>query len=61
MDERHQAIVRALTPAQKMRALQGLQHTARIMLKAGLRMRHPELSEAELDRRVRDATLYAKH
>ncbi len=61
MDDTYRTIMRDLTPTQKMRALQGLQKTARDALKAGIKMRQPEISDAALMRLVRDAILHAKH
>lgn len=52
-DEIELEILRAMTPDQKLAALRGLWQTAWDFAAAGLRTRHPELSEHEIRTRVR--------
>jgi hypothetical protein len=61
MDEPYKQIVRQMSPTQKMRTLNSLMTTARAIQRAAIRLRHPDISDADLNRRVREAMLYAKH
>ncbi len=60
MDKKQVDILRKMTPAQKMRAMSSLLHTAKFLQVAGIRSRHPGISDQELHQRVRDAMLYAR-
>lgn len=60
MDKNHAAILRKMTPAQKMRAMSSLLHAAKTLQTAGIRSRNPGISDQELHQRVRDAMLYAR-
>jgi hypothetical protein len=53
-------ILRAMTPAQKLRAAQRLWESARQLKAAGLRMQHPDWTEEQIERAVREAFLYAR-
>jgi len=50
---------RRMTPAQKVRMLCGLYHTGVRLRVAGLRLKHPDWSEAQLEHEVRRSLLYA--
>lgn len=51
-------IAQRQTPSQKLLALQGLQQTARMLKRAMVRTEHPEYSEEEVNKIVRDWVLY---
>ncbi len=53
------ALLRRLTPAEKLSIAYGLRETAWELAGAGVRMRHPELSQAEVEDRVREIFLRA--
>jgi hypothetical protein len=53
-------ILRAMTPEQKLEAAMRLYWSARGLKAAALRARHPEWSEEELQRAVREIFLYAR-
>jgi len=59
MDDQ-QRILQAMTPAQKIRALDLLCQSWRQLKAATLRAQHPEWTEADIQRAVRDAFLYAR-
>ncbi len=59
MDDQ-QRILRAMTPAQKIRALDLLYQSWRQLKSAALRAQHPEWTEEDIQRAVRDAFLYAR-
>ena len=59
MPDPHAEILRRLTPAQKLAVAQQLRETAWMLSAAGVRARHPELCEAEVQARVRDIFLHA--
>jgi hypothetical protein len=52
-------ILRAMTPEQKLRAVESLYWTARGLKAAWLRSKHPGWSEGEVQRKVRDIFLHA--
>ena len=47
-----------MTPAEKLDEMAEMYRTARNLMAAGARMRHPEWSEAEVERDVRERMLY---
>ncbi|MBC8072736.1 MAG: hypothetical protein IAG13_30730 [Deltaproteobacteria bacterium] len=49
---------RRMTPEQKLRAAQRLYWSARAIKEAALRQRHPDWSDAQLARAVRDVFLF---
>jgi hypothetical protein len=53
-------ILRALTPAQKLEAIERLYWTARSLKAAWLRQRHPDWSEDAVQREVREIFLNAR-
>jgi Rv0078B-related antitoxin len=59
-DDRQLEILRRMTPQQKLRVTMMLWHSVRRLKLAYLRQQHPELSEAEVNRRVKEAFLYAR-
>ncbi len=52
-------IIAKMTPTQKLEALMNLYWTARQLKIAGLKMQYPELTDLEIQRKVRDIFLYA--
>ena len=60
MDDEAQRILRAMSPAQKLRAAERLYWSARQLKAAALRAQHPDWSEEEIQRAVREAFLYAR-
>ena len=59
-DEIYWKIIRAMTPAQKLAAAEDLYWSARAIKAAGLRAQHPDWTEEEVQRAVREAFLYAR-
>ena len=59
-DEVYWKIIRAMTPAQKLKAAQRLYWSARALRAAALRMEHPDWTEEEIQSAVREAFLYAR-
>lgn len=53
-------ILREMTPAQKLKAAGLLYHSARRLKAAALRSQHPEWTEDEVKRAVREAFLYGR-
>jgi hypothetical protein len=53
-------ILRRMTPQQRVRTGISLYHFARRLKLAGLRMQHPESSDAELKQMLNEAFLYAR-
>ena len=53
-------ILKRMTPQQRLRTGMSLYHFARRFKLAALRQQNPELSEAELKRRLNEAFLYAR-
>lgn len=53
-------ILKKMNPAQKLDAAQRLYDTARKLKAAGLKMLHPDWSEDEIQRAVREIFLYAR-
>ncbi len=53
-------ILRAMTPEQKLRAVEKLYWTARALKVAWLRSQHPDWSEEEVERKVREIFLHAR-
>lgn len=58
MDQRQ--VIKGMTPAQKLKAAERLYWSARELKAAGLRARHPEWTEADVQRKVREIFLYAR-
>jgi hypothetical protein len=58
--EEHLAILRAMTPEQKFRTATALYWSARRLKAAWLRSQHPDWSEEEIQRKVREIFLYAR-
>ena len=58
-DPRQLEIYRKMTPQQRLRVASNLYWSARKLKAAGLRMLHPEWTEEQVARGVRDAFLYA--
>jgi hypothetical protein len=58
--DRQTEILRAMTPAQRARTGILLWHTVRRWKLALLRQEHPELTESQIQRLLRDAILYAR-
>ena len=59
-DDVYLKIIRGLTPAQKLKAAQEIWEVARQVKAAGLRSQHPDWTEEEIQRAVREAFLYAR-
>jgi hypothetical protein len=59
-NEAYWKIIRAMTPAQKLKTAEQLYWSARELKAAGLRMQHPDWTEEEIERAVREAFLYAR-
>jgi hypothetical protein len=47
-------ILRRIAPAQKLAVAQGLRHLAWELTAAGIRVRHPDLTEPEVQEQVRE-------
>jgi hypothetical protein len=60
MDDEVNPIVRGMTPAQKLNAAWRLNVSARQLKAAALRARHPDWTEDQIRRAVREAFLYAR-
>ena len=60
MDEKAQEILRALTPEQKLRTAARMYWAARELRAAGLRTRHPDWTEKQIQEEVRLAFMYAR-
>ncbi len=58
--EEYIRILRAMTPEQKLRAASNLYWGARDLKAAWLRSRHPEWTDDQIQKAVRDAFLYAR-
>jgi len=58
--EEYIQILRAMTPEQKLRAASNLYWGARDLKAAWLRSRHPEWTDDQVQKAVRDAFLYAR-
>lgn len=53
-------IIREMSPAQKLRAAARLYYSARRLKAAALRAQHPEWTESDVNRAVREAFLYGR-
>jgi hypothetical protein len=53
-------ILQAMTPAQKLDAMQRIYNTARELKAAGLRMHHPDWTGDQIEAALREAFLYAR-
>jgi hypothetical protein len=53
-------ILRAMSPAQKLRAAERLYHSARQLKAAALRAAHPDWTDAAIQRAVREAFLHSR-
>jgi hypothetical protein len=60
MTPEHIRILRAMTPAQKLEAATRLYWAARDLKAAALRRQHPDWSEDEIKRKVREIFLLAR-
>lgn len=58
--ERQLAIVRAMTPTERLQRALQMNRTTQELLAAGFRSRHPEWAEAQVKRAVADRILYAR-
>lgn len=58
--EEHIRILRAMTPEQKLRAAGRLYWSARTWCAAGVRMRHPDWDEPDVQREVTRLFLHAR-
>ena len=58
--ERQLAIIRAMTPIQRLQRALEMNRGMRELLAAGFRSRHPEWDELEIGRAVADRILYAR-
>ena len=56
----YRKILRNMTPAQKLDAMQRIYNTARDLKAAGLRMQHPDWTEDQIQAALREAFLYAR-
>ena len=59
-DETYLKIMRGLTPAQKFKTVAEMWEMAHQIKAAGFRMQHPDWTEEEIQRAVREAFLYAR-
>jgi hypothetical protein len=59
-DAEYLRTLRAMTPAQKLRSAEGLYDSARELKAAVLRQDHPNWTEEQVQRAVRDWLLYAR-
>lgn len=53
-------VIKAMTPARKLEIAEALYRSARELKAAGLRWRHPDWTEAEVQTEVRRIFLYAR-
>jgi hypothetical protein len=60
MTTKAQEIVRAMSPAQKLRAAERLYYSARQLKAAALRAEHPDWNDEAIRRAVRKIFLYAR-
>lgn len=60
MDTEAQRILRAMSPAQKLRAAERLYHSARQLKAAALRAAHPDWTDEAVHRAVREAFLHSR-
>ena len=58
--QRQLAIIRAMTPTGRLQRALQMNRTARELLAAGFRQRHPAWTEAQVKRAVADRILYAR-
>lgn len=56
----YRKVLRNMTPAQKLDAMQRIYNTARDLKAAGLRMQHPDWTEDQIQAALREAFLYAR-
>lgn len=56
----YRRILRNMTPAQKLDAMQRIYNTARDLKAAGLRLHHPDWTEDQIEAALREAFLYAR-
>jgi hypothetical protein len=54
------AIIRAMTPKERMQRALQMNRTSRELLAAGFRHRHPEWAEVQVHRAVAERILYAR-
>jgi len=60
MTPEERRILRAMTPAQKLAAAEDMYRAARAIKAAALRQQHPDWSEEEIRRKVRDIFLHGR-
>jgi len=60
MTSEHQKILRAMSPAQKLRAAERLYYSARQLKAAALRAQYPDWTEEAILQAVRQIFLYAR-
>ena len=60
MSSANQRIVRAMSPAQKLKAAERLYHSARQLKAAALRAQHPDWTDETIRRAVREAFLHSR-
>ncbi len=60
MHPEQKKIFQAMTPEQKLGAAMNLYHSARQLKAAALRHWHPDWSEEQIEKKVRDIFLYAR-
>ena len=60
MNTAAQRILRAMSPAQKLKAAERLYHSARQLKTAALRARHPDWTEEAIHRAVREVFLHSR-
>ncbi len=60
MDPEERRILRAMTPAQKLAAAEDMYRTARDIKAAALRQQHPDWSEEDIRRKVREIFLHGR-
>lgn len=58
-DQRQLAIIRAMTPGQRLRQAQAMNGRMRSLLAAGFRARHPDWDAGQVQRAVADRILHA--
>jgi len=60
MPDKQTELLKKMTPAQKLNLAQRLYNSARQLKEAGIRMRYPDWDEAQVQKAVREAFLYAR-
>jgi hypothetical protein len=60
MHPEQKRIYQSMTPEQKLRVAMDLYYSARVLKAASLRAQHPDWSENEIQKKVREIFLYAR-